>query len=133
MSKKEIKTKDKRSAKKTVGAVQADYQKEVRKLLLYMWTKSFGEVELAYWPYVGQGFTQCQLEIRFKDFASAMLSLQYQPRRKRSRLLRPNVKGNRPRSNGKTGSRSQSKRQSSRSLFTINNGVRKSPEYPERG
>lgn len=100
-TKKTKQAKDKRNTTEAVGALQIDYQAEIRKFLLHLWTKGTGGVQLAYWPLVVKGLPWGEIEIRFEDFEAAMLQLQYKPRRNGGGLLRKNVKGNRGKGNAK--------------------------------
>lgn len=122
-SKKARKAKNKRGAKKTVGAVQANNPQEVWECVLYLRGASANCLELAHGAYVVKGVSGCVSKVRPSGASSAMCYLQYLARRERSRLLRPNAKGNRAKANGKVGSRQKGKRKSSRLLSKSNSNL----------
>jgi hypothetical protein len=125
MSTKKGQIKNKRSAKKAVGAVQTYHPKEIWQLLLYVRKVEAGGKQLANRPYVAEGIIGSLHEIRFKDIAASMLSLQHQLRREWRSILRENAKGNRAKGNEKAGSRQKGVSESNRTLSQTNSGVRK--------
>lgn len=104
-SKKEIKTKDKRSAKKVVGTLQRVNSEEVGKSVLHLWKAASSWFGLEDRPYVGEGRTFVISQVRLEGVETSMLQLQYKQGWDGSRFLFQNVTGNRRRKNGKTSTR----------------------------
>lgn len=122
-SKKERKSKDKRSPKKALGTVQTINTKRTWKPMFYVWPDFSLREQLAHWPSMVKSISGGLFEIRFKSITPTVLQLQYQPRGNGSRLLRKDVKGNRARSHGKVTTRPKSINKSYGSLSNLNHSI----------
>ena len=118
--KKEVKAKNLRYSKETLGIVQEYMQEDAWECMLHMLKDSVGRERLAYWTPLGKGKFGSLLEIRLKSIAPPVLQLQYKSRRNGSRLLSKNVKRNRAGSNGATTKRPTSKRKGVRLVRQTN-------------
>ena len=93
-----------------MGKMQKNNKVKTRQYVLYVWTGKSQRLKLAHGAYVGKGKPGGLHEIRFKGVTATMYDLQRLARREGSGFLQKYVKGNRPRSNGETRSRSAGNR-----------------------
>lgn len=94
-------TKNKRHSKETLGTLQTYNQNYVGKFLLHLPENWFSRFGLAYGAHVAEGKSWGIVEIRTSNITAPVLQLQHEPRRDGGRVLRPNGKRNRLKTNGK--------------------------------
>ena len=107
-TKKAKQTKNLRHSEKDLGVVPRDYQKEVPECVLYLWSNGPWRFELANKSSLAEGFSWCIPQIRLTSPTTLLLSLQHKSGRKWRSVLRKDVKGNRPRKNGRASKRQAS-------------------------
>lgn len=116
---KKRKAKDKHSAKKTLGAMQANHKEEIREYVLHMRKITTDWKQLANGTYVGKSKCGCIFEVRPSHTKTTVRYLQSISRGPRCRFLPQDVTRNWLRSNGKTTTRPKSEREIVRSLFKL--------------
>ena len=109
--------KDKRSAKKVMGAVQANNQEQIREYVLHMRKITTSWEQLANGSYVGKSKCGCIFEIRPSHTKTTVRYLQSISRGPRCRFLPQDASRDWPRSNGATPKRQAGKRKSHRPLL----------------
>ncbi len=95
-----------------MGTMQTDYEKEVRKFLLHLWSHGPLRLELANWTHVGKGKCGCVFEIRPTNTATPVFYLQPISWGHGCGLLSKNAPRNRARKDGTTRKRPSGNRKS---------------------
>lgn len=75
--------------------MQTNNKKAVREYLLHLWSDGSWGFESTHGAFMGEGQSWFVSKVRLEGTEDPVLQLQYKSGRKRGRLLRKNVKGNR--------------------------------------